>query len=366
MSRVADAAHITYLESNNDYKLCKCYRIVPKGGTAVGFTDHDKDLTIDLGDAHGPILYQADTVIRSSELQNKTSMGASNVDVEMVLLQANSLSVEEVMLGQYDNAELDIFEARWDLATPTVMRGFCGLLSNARVEDDKIEVTYRSFAGLYDQTILRTIRRGCHYELGLNNFGWHRCYVQMEAPTWTASTAYTTRDPFDAKTEIGGIVKPSSANGFWYIATVGGTSGGSEPTWPGTLGGTVTDNDITWTAIYSRRFDGVVGVVGSNQNFLDVNNAIGADYWRFGYLIWNTGNNAGKRVEIDTDDGAGNIRLFHKMKQDIQVGDTYSIYAGCDHFKSTCKNKFDNIFWFGGFDDAPGVLVLTKAPGGDW
>ena len=43
--------------------------------------------------------------------------------------------------------------------------------------------------------------------------------------------------------------RPTVANGFRYEATAGGggTTGGSEPTWPTTVNATVVDNAITWT-----------------------------------------------------------------------------------------------------------------------
>lgn len=48
-----------------------------------------------------------------------------------------------------------------------------------------------------------------------------------------------------AKSE-GDIVVPTTRNGRRYRAQGAGTTGGSEPTWPTTDGGTVVDNDITW------------------------------------------------------------------------------------------------------------------------
>jgi hypothetical protein len=55
---------------------------------------------------------------------------------------------------------------------------------------------------------------------------------------WVASTAYS----------LGDIVVPLVDNGFYYRATVAGTSGATEPTFPTTIGITVVDFGVTWTA----------------------------------------------------------------------------------------------------------------------
>lgn len=54
---------------------------------------------------------------------------------------------------------------------------------------------------------------------------------------WVASTAY----------DSGTVIRPTVDNTFVYRSTAAGTSAGTEPTWPTTEGGTVVDNDITWT-----------------------------------------------------------------------------------------------------------------------
>ena len=55
--------------------------------------------------------------------------------------------------------------------------------------------------------------------------------------TWTASRAYA----------LGDYVRPVTNNGFIYEATVAGTAGGSEPTWPTTEGNTVVNGGVTFT-----------------------------------------------------------------------------------------------------------------------
>jgi hypothetical protein len=55
------------------------------------------------------------------------------------------------------------------------------------------------------------------------------------AIAWTATTAKV----------VGDVVRPTTANGRWYVATVAGTTAGTQPTFP-TNGGTVVDGTVTW------------------------------------------------------------------------------------------------------------------------
>lgn len=57
------------------------------------------------------------------------------------------------------------------------------------------------------------------------------------AATWVATTAAT----------LGTLKKPTVSNGHYYRATTGGTTGGTQPTWPTTANATVTDGTVVWT-----------------------------------------------------------------------------------------------------------------------
>lgn len=66
--------------------------------------------------------------------------------------------------------------------------------------------------------------------------------LQQSITSWAAATAYT----------VGDIVKATAGNQTIYFhCTTSGTSGGVEPAWTTTVGGTTTDNTAVWT---TRKF----------------------------------------------------------------------------------------------------------------
>lgn len=62
-------------------------------------------------------------------------------------------------------------------------------------------------------------------------------YIPYSQSAWAATTAKV----------VGNSVRPTTSNGLKYICTTAGATGSSEPTWPTTIGGTVTDGTVTWT-----------------------------------------------------------------------------------------------------------------------
>lgn len=80
---------------------------------------------------------------------------------------------------------------------------------------------------------------------------------------WNATTAYSLGDE---------AIPDASQNGYTYEVTTAGTSGGSEPTWPTTLGNTVVDGTVTWTCVRTDQYMSYRGIenwYGHIWKFLD-------------------------------------------------------------------------------------------------
>lgn len=69
---------------------------------------------------------------------------------------------------------------------------------------------------------------------------------------------------------------------------------------------------------------------------------------------------------IKTDgvvDDARQVELWEPMSEELHVGDTVVLYAGCDKRFATCRYKFGNVRNFMGFPDIPGDDWLMRYPG---
>lgn len=108
---------------------------------------------------------------------------------------------------------------------------------------------------------------------------------------------------------------------------------------------------------------GTVTSVTDRQVFADSGRTEADDWFTYGKLTWTSGNNDGRAMEVKVF-SSGVFTLFQPMPETVQVGDTYSVYAGCDKSGRTgnahCKNKFSNYLNFRGFEDIPGTDKMVQ------
>ena len=96
---------------------------------------------------------------------------------------------------------------------------------------------------------------GTGVSAGVNNFlSKARIPVTVvDANTFTYAVSAGSVIPFGTATinreEV--TVYPITRNGFKYVATTTGTTGGTEPTWPTVVGNTVVDGGVTWRCVES-------------------------------------------------------------------------------------------------------------------
>ena len=94
-----------------------------------------------------------------------------------------------------------------------------------------------------------------------------------------------------------------------------------------------------------------------------------SNWFSFGHLHWTDSANAEHSIEIAShtaDENRVRLKLWQAMPRSIQVGDAFTINAGCDKTFATCKSKFSNSKNFQGFPHMPGDgFALSRAGEGD-
>ena len=89
-----------------------------------------------------------------------------------------------------------------------------------------------------------------------------------------------------------------------------------------------------------------------------------AGLFSFGTLIWDTGANVGRRVEIERHEvattGEAIITLLEPPAFTIAANDAFTIRAGCDKAFATCRDRFANTANFRGFPHIPGNDTVLR------
>jgi uncharacterized phage protein (TIGR02218 family) len=150
-----------------------------------------------------------------------------------------------------------------------------------------------------------------------------------------------------------------------YICANGGESAATQPTFNTVIGGSTVDGTVTWTAVQAWQTTGAATLVSGKSIVFDSNYAgtQSDDFYNGGVLIWETGKNEGRAIEIrDYEDVSGKFTLFLPMAFDIEVGDIFRVYRGCNKDVAACRDIFDNMDNFRGFPHIPGVDSIGAYP----
>lgn len=87
-----------------------------------------------------------------------------------------------------------------------------------------------------------------------------------------------------------------------------------------------------------------------------------ANYYAYAELVWTGGANINLRHDVKRSATTGRLTLELATPRPIQVGDTFTVYPGCDRRRQTCIDKFNNLVNFGGFPYVPGTDKMLTTP----
>ena len=189
--------------------LCRCWRLTRADGAVFGFTDHDRDLSVD------GTLFEAQAGFEATEMVSTLGLTVDNLDAAGALSSAR-LSEQALAAGLFDNAAVEIFLVNWaDPAQSVLVRG--GNLGEVTRSDTAFRAEIRGLAHALNQPEGRVFQFACDADLGDA-----RCGIDLESPSFKAQgtvAAVLDRGRFSAS----GI--EAFAEGWFTRGTVSWTSG---------------------------------------------------------------------------------------------------------------------------------------------
>jgi uncharacterized phage protein (TIGR02218 family) len=153
--------------------LCRCWRIRRADGVALGFTDHDEDVTF------GGLVCRAGTGMDATALQIGTGLSVDNAQAAGALADA-AIVEDDIRAGLYDRAEIDHWLVDWERPDLRVHL-FRGRLGEIRRNDAGFEAELRGLAEELNAPVGRSLLRTCDRVLGDA-----KCGFALDAPGFSA------------------------------------------------------------------------------------------------------------------------------------------------------------------------------------
>lgn len=179
--------------------VCHCWRLTRADATVIGFTDHDRRLTVD------GTLFEPETGLSASEARDSLGLAVDTVDVEGAL-SSDRISDQDIAAGLYDSATVETLLVNWRSPADFVLlrQATVGKITRS---DHGFVAELESLVHALDRPNGRYVSRSCDAELGDQ-----RCKVNLASSGYTASGMVTQADP-------PGTVLVSGLDGFpqdWF------------------------------------------------------------------------------------------------------------------------------------------------------
>lgn len=138
--------------------LCHCWTVAPADGTVLGFTDHDRPLTV------GGVSCEPQTGMTATEARDAIGLAGDATDVEGAL-SSEAISEADIAAGRYDGAVVTTYLVNWRApAQHAVLRSATvGKITRA---DGAFRVELNGPAAALEKRVGRFFRRTCDAKLG--------------------------------------------------------------------------------------------------------------------------------------------------------------------------------------------------------
>ncbi|MBO6719157.1 MAG: DUF2163 domain-containing protein [Rhizobiaceae bacterium] len=164
--------------------LCYCWRLTRRDGTVLGFTDHDRPLTVD------GTLFEPETGFTASEARAALGLGIDTVEMDGAL-SSDRVNEADIVDGLYDGATVQTLIVNWNATGEFAVLQQATVAKLTRI-DSRFVAELEGPGRALDFVRGRTIERHCSAELGDA-----RCSVNLATGEFSGSGEVVSSSSFD-------------------------------------------------------------------------------------------------------------------------------------------------------------------------
>lgn len=352
--------------------LAMCIQVTDRLDNVLGFTEHSAPLSIDISDGNGTITYDPEGSFVRTAFEARTGGRVASVDLEGQL-SISGITKESVFAKLYDSALARIFFVDWKQPAAGIAWVDIGEIEETKVSGDQVTMTFKSLTDRYNSIEFGDIFQvDCMHLLGSKPgdippaFGDIGCQVQVEPALWSAGVQVEQR--FEKTAAMPPNASPDAVNTVRatdptinriFEASNAGTTGGSEPSWNTTIGGTTSDNGITWVTRQAHvELADLISFSSQSSLLLEYNGDADDNWYQRGRIVCTAGHNVGlgrhiKTAVLGSPSGSGELLVetwtpFPLALEGGSPNNRFKLLLGCDRKLLTCVNKFRNVRNYGG------------------
>ncbi|MBP0714808.1 DUF2163 domain-containing protein [Burkholderia sola] len=342
-----------------------CVQITRSDGSVWGFTDHDVDIV------YGGLTYSAFNGFSGSAIEYGASLSTSNLEIDGLLFSAGgAFALSDIEGGVWSNAAVLIFGVNYADLTMGQINLVNGNLGNFTLLNGSWKVELRGVSQTFQQAKGDQFSPMCRARLGdakctinlapltasgsvtsvVNQLQWGDTSLTQTGPISTFVDSIGHRVPTTGPYTVQ-VVSPSGS--FQADAGVVGADGNPLTLVGGSPG--AGQYSVSGTGLYTFN-------IAQAGWFVKINFTYAVGYFAYGNVTWTSGANIGLSGPVKTS-AVGSVTLGMPMPNPIQVGDTYTIVAGCDKQFGTCRDRYNNVVHFRGEPYVPGPDTILRAQG---
>lgn len=152
--------------------LAMLAKVTRRDGTVLGFTTHDRPLTV------GGTTYHASDGVLTTALRVESGVGVDSMDVTGEL-SSSRVTEDDMRVGVYDNAQMQVQVCNWTDLTQGAFTLARGNIGDITVSDGKFVASFRSLMQRFRQQVGEVYSPTCR----VKQLGDSRCKVNLAGDT---------------------------------------------------------------------------------------------------------------------------------------------------------------------------------------